>query len=146
MLRIVRAEDERRWDAADLGALLSERDERVRRRAALAAGRIGDERSVSPLVVLLHEHGGDEVVDGGVVGEDADHIVRRLISRCRRSRGFVDQSLRQCSRGTVLKANRSSRASQSIAATSGNWASRVAVMRANCSATASASGGRRSCG
>ncbi|HEV7860242.1 MAG TPA: peptidylprolyl isomerase [Pyrinomonadaceae bacterium] len=53
MLRIMRAEDERRWDAADLGALLFDRDARVRRRASLAAGRIGDERAVSSLVQLL---------------------------------------------------------------------------------------------
>jgi cyclophilin family peptidyl-prolyl cis-trans isomerase/HEAT repeat protein len=53
MLRIMRAEDERRWEAADLGALLFDRDARVRRRASLAAGRIGDERAVSSLVQLL---------------------------------------------------------------------------------------------
>jgi cyclophilin family peptidyl-prolyl cis-trans isomerase/HEAT repeat protein len=53
MLRVMRAEDERRWDAADLGALLFDRDARVRRRAALAAGRIGDERAVPSLVQLL---------------------------------------------------------------------------------------------
>ena len=52
MLRIVRAEDERRWDN-DLGPLLFNTDARVRRRAALAAGRIGDERSVSALLSLL---------------------------------------------------------------------------------------------
>jgi len=52
MLRIVRAEDERRW-GDDLAMLLSDRDARVRRRAALAAGRIGDERAVSALVTLL---------------------------------------------------------------------------------------------
>lgn len=52
MLVILRAEDERRWDG-NLAALLSDRDVRVRRRAALAAGRIGDERAVSSLVTLL---------------------------------------------------------------------------------------------
>ena len=52
MLGIVRAEDERRWDDK-LAALLSDRDARVRRRAALAAGRIGDERAVSFLNTLL---------------------------------------------------------------------------------------------
>ncbi|HVG32277.1 MAG TPA: peptidylprolyl isomerase [Pyrinomonadaceae bacterium] len=52
MLRIVRAEDERRW-GDDLAMLLSDRDARVRRRAALAAGRIGDERAVSALSTLL---------------------------------------------------------------------------------------------
>jgi cyclophilin family peptidyl-prolyl cis-trans isomerase/HEAT repeat protein len=52
LLRIVRAEDERRWDA-DLSSLLSDRNRAVRARAALAAGRIGDERAVPALVSLL---------------------------------------------------------------------------------------------
>ena len=52
MLVIVRAEDERRFDER-LALLLSDRSERVRRRAALAAGRIGDEHAVAPLVSLL---------------------------------------------------------------------------------------------
>ena len=52
MLRIVRAEDERRYDN-DLGVLLFDKDARVRQRAALAAGRIGDERAVASLVNLL---------------------------------------------------------------------------------------------
>jgi len=53
LLRIVRAEDERRWDTADLGALLSDANANVRARAALGAGRIGDARAVAPLVALL---------------------------------------------------------------------------------------------
>ena len=53
LLRIVRAEDERRFDAADLGALLSDANASVRARAALGAGRIGDVRAVAPLVALL---------------------------------------------------------------------------------------------
>jgi len=53
LLRIVRAEDERRFDAADLGALLSDANASVRARAAIGAGRIGDARSVAPLVALL---------------------------------------------------------------------------------------------
>ena len=53
LLRIVRAEDERRFDTADLGALLSDMNASVRRRAALGAGRIGDARAVAPLVSLL---------------------------------------------------------------------------------------------
>ena len=52
MLRIVRAEDERRWDNV-LGVLLFDKEARVRERAALAAGRIGDERAVASLVSLL---------------------------------------------------------------------------------------------
>jgi cyclophilin family peptidyl-prolyl cis-trans isomerase/HEAT repeat protein len=53
LLRIVRAEDERRWEAADLGALLSDKSAAVRARAALAAGRIGDEGAVAPLSAIL---------------------------------------------------------------------------------------------
>ncbi len=52
-LRIMRAEDERRWEPTDLGVLLFDTDARVRRRAALAAGRIGDERAVASLIGLL---------------------------------------------------------------------------------------------
>ncbi|MCA1593087.1 MAG: peptidylprolyl isomerase [Acidobacteria bacterium] len=53
LLRIVRAEDERRWEASDLGVLLTDRSAAVRRRAALAAGRIGEEGAVAPLSALL---------------------------------------------------------------------------------------------
>ncbi|MCA1629210.1 MAG: peptidylprolyl isomerase [Acidobacteria bacterium] len=53
LLRIVRAEDERRWDADDLGALVSDASPAVRARAALAAGRIGDARAVPALAALL---------------------------------------------------------------------------------------------
>ncbi|MGH9905053.1 MAG: hypothetical protein ACRD8U_05635, partial [Pyrinomonadaceae bacterium] len=44
-LQIVQAEDERRWDTELIG-LLSNKNPAVRRRAALAAGRVGDERAV----------------------------------------------------------------------------------------------------
>ncbi|MCA1564133.1 MAG: peptidylprolyl isomerase [Acidobacteria bacterium] len=53
LLRIVRAEDERRWDMTDLGALLSDVNASVRARAALGAGRVGDARAVPQLVSLL---------------------------------------------------------------------------------------------
>jgi cyclophilin family peptidyl-prolyl cis-trans isomerase len=52
MVRILRAEDERRWDN-HLLSLLSNQSPQVRCRAALAAGRIGDERAVGPLIALL---------------------------------------------------------------------------------------------
>lgn len=58
LLRILRAEDERRWDD-DLRGLFSARNARVRERAALAAGRIGDEAAVPELVRLLRHD--DEV-------------------------------------------------------------------------------------
>src|SRR3989441_2219898 len=52
LIRIIRAEDERRWDN-DVRSLLSARSSVVRSRAALAAGRIGNEDSVTDLITLL---------------------------------------------------------------------------------------------
>src|SRR5882724_8139476 len=52
LLRILRAEDERRWDD-ELRSLFSARNAAVRSRAALAAGRIGDEDAVDDLIKLL---------------------------------------------------------------------------------------------
>jgi cyclophilin family peptidyl-prolyl cis-trans isomerase/HEAT repeat protein len=52
LLRIIRAEDERRWDN-DLQGLFSARNAAVRSRAALAAGRIGNEAAIPDLVQLL---------------------------------------------------------------------------------------------
>jgi cyclophilin family peptidyl-prolyl cis-trans isomerase/HEAT repeat protein len=53
-LRILKAEDERRWDA-DLKGLLADSNPAIRKRAALAAGRIGNEDSVSALANLLQQ-------------------------------------------------------------------------------------------
>ena len=60
MLRIVQAEDQRRWDS-DLETLLADKDAAIRRRAALAAGRIGDERAVASLAPLLEKDSDDAV-------------------------------------------------------------------------------------
>ena len=54
LLVIVKAEDERRWDA-DLRDLFSSPNVLVRKRAALAAGRIGDESSIDTLTNLLEK-------------------------------------------------------------------------------------------
>ncbi|HVF66249.1 MAG TPA: HEAT repeat domain-containing protein, partial [Pyrinomonadaceae bacterium] len=54
LLRIIAAEDERRWDAAEFGKLFEDANASVRRRAALAAGRIGDEGAVAPLGALVY--------------------------------------------------------------------------------------------
>jgi len=53
LLALVRAEDERRWDESEFGPMLSDKRAAVRRRAALAAGRIGDEGAVARLTSLL---------------------------------------------------------------------------------------------
>jgi cyclophilin family peptidyl-prolyl cis-trans isomerase/HEAT repeat protein len=59
LLNIIRHEDERRWDS-QLNALLTDSDSKVRARAALAAGRIGDEKAVSALAdVLLSDKDND---------------------------------------------------------------------------------------
>ncbi len=56
---IIKAEDERRFDRT-LEDLLKNKDAKIRARAALAAGRIGDERAVLLLTNLL-ENDSDEV-------------------------------------------------------------------------------------
>src|SRR5215212_2145638 len=52
LLQITKAEDERRWDD-ELRNLLSSPNPLIRKRAALAVGRIGNEESVSALTPLL---------------------------------------------------------------------------------------------
>jgi cyclophilin family peptidyl-prolyl cis-trans isomerase/HEAT repeat protein len=52
LLRILRAEDQRRWDQS-LNTLLGDQDPSIRKRAALALGRIGDERAVPGLSEAL---------------------------------------------------------------------------------------------
>lgn len=59
-LQIVRAEDERRWDN-DLRDLFKARNANVRARAALAAGRIGNEQAVADLVSLMQKDDEPEV-------------------------------------------------------------------------------------
>lgn len=60
LVQIVRAEDERRWDNT-LETLLTSPSAAVRKRAALAAGRIGDEASVPMLTALLEKDADLEV-------------------------------------------------------------------------------------
>jgi cyclophilin family peptidyl-prolyl cis-trans isomerase/HEAT repeat protein len=54
LIQIVKAEDERRWDST-LVMLLRSSSPAVRTRAALAAGRIGDEAAVPNLALLLEK-------------------------------------------------------------------------------------------
>src|SRR5215211_2771849 len=57
-LRILKEEEERRWDN-DLKELLASANPAVRKRAALAAGRIGNEGSVESLSGLLQDKDAD---------------------------------------------------------------------------------------
>src|SRR5689334_21842213 len=52
LVQIIRAEDERRWDGS-LEKLLADSDANVRKRAALAAGRVGNEGAVPILAEML---------------------------------------------------------------------------------------------
>src|SRR5262245_7241489 len=52
LMQIIRAEDERRWDDS-LKKLLADSEVNVRKRAALAAGRIGNEAAVPILAEML---------------------------------------------------------------------------------------------
>ncbi len=61
LLQIVQAEDERRWEDSDLSKLLTDASPSVRARAALAAGRIGDEGAVGPLGAMLYGDRDDSV-------------------------------------------------------------------------------------
>jgi len=60
LVQIIRAEDERRWDD-HLRALLADKDVKVRKRAALAVGRIGDERALPALDDLLKNDNDSDV-------------------------------------------------------------------------------------
>lgn len=60
LVNIVKAEDERRFDKT-LEDLLKSPNEKIRIRAALAAGRIGDERAVPVLINLLETDSSVEV-------------------------------------------------------------------------------------
>jgi cyclophilin family peptidyl-prolyl cis-trans isomerase/HEAT repeat protein len=52
LLQIIRAEDTRRWDG-NLEKLFTHADPKIRKRAALAAGRIGNEGAVAPLAEMV---------------------------------------------------------------------------------------------
>lgn len=60
LISIVKAEDERRFDAT-LGNLLKSPNAKIRQRAALAAGRIGDDAAIPVLTKLLKEEMSVEV-------------------------------------------------------------------------------------
>ncbi|MGH9944811.1 MAG: HEAT repeat domain-containing protein, partial [Pyrinomonadaceae bacterium] len=90
LTRIVRAEDERRWEEADLGALLNNGDARVRERAALATGRIGDPRAVGPLAFLIEKDPDEDVrrMAAFALGEiEAPEAARALLAALARKEG-----------------------------------------------------------
>src|SRR5215216_154627 len=60
LLQIVKAEDERRWDD-NLRKLFASPDAMVRKRAALSAGRIGNEDAVAAVTALLEKDADLEV-------------------------------------------------------------------------------------
>ncbi|HET6853538.1 MAG TPA: HEAT repeat domain-containing protein, partial [Pyrinomonadaceae bacterium] len=88
LLLITRAEDERRWDD-DLRRLFSNPNPSIRKRAALAAGRIGNEGSVTALTDLL-EHDKDVSVRsmaafalGEVESESAANVLLTTLKNAR---------------------------------------------------------------
>jgi cyclophilin family peptidyl-prolyl cis-trans isomerase/HEAT repeat protein len=54
LIRILRAEDERRWDN-NLSVLLADKNPKIRARVALAAGRIGDRHAIPALTATLRD-------------------------------------------------------------------------------------------
>ena len=60
LLRIMRAEDERRWDNT-LPVFLLHKEASVRKRAVLAMGRIGDERGLPALIEVLKTESDNDV-------------------------------------------------------------------------------------
>lgn len=83
-VRILKAEDERRFDTV-LEGLLKDPSEAVRVRAALAAGRIGDAAAVPSLVRLLASDRSEKVLEmaafalGEIESIDAADAILRLI-------------------------------------------------------------------
>jgi len=87
LLQIIGAEDERRWDAAEFGKLFESANAAVRRRAALAAGRIGDEGAVGALSALLYGDRDERVrataafALGEIESESASGALQEALSR-----------------------------------------------------------------
>ncbi len=91
LIRILAAEDARRWDV-DLASLLDSRAAATRSRVALAAGRIGDERAVAPLARLLRTDAdeGVRVMAAFALGEiESPAAADALLEALRANRSFV---------------------------------------------------------
>jgi cyclophilin family peptidyl-prolyl cis-trans isomerase/HEAT repeat protein len=84
LIRITKAEDERRWDK-DLQELLAHRNAAIRKRALLAAGRIGNEDSLPALGKLLQDDTDPEVrvmaafAIGEVESINAAHLLVEIV-------------------------------------------------------------------
>ena len=59
-IQILKAEDARRYDAS-LEKFFTDPNPATRKRAALAAGRIGDEKAIAPLAELLEKDPSNDV-------------------------------------------------------------------------------------
>ena len=92
LLRIVKAEDERRWDS-DLRDLFSSPNALVRKRAALAAGRIGDESSIDALTNLLEKDAdpGVRAMAAFALGEvESEAGANALLAQLKNKNGLVE--------------------------------------------------------
>ncbi|MCA1578616.1 MAG: peptidylprolyl isomerase [Acidobacteria bacterium] len=84
LISITRAEDERRWDK-DLSELLAHRNAAIRKRALLAAGRIGNEDRLPQISKLLQDDADPEVramaafAIGEVESINAAHLLVEII-------------------------------------------------------------------
>jgi len=124
LIRITKAEDERRWDN-DLRDLLAHRNAAIRKRAALAAGRIGNEDSLPALGKLIHDDTDPDVramaafAIGEVESINAAHLLVEIV-KANRERGELraraleaigkiaaalpaEQQARQTDLGTVVR-------------------------------------------
>jgi cyclophilin family peptidyl-prolyl cis-trans isomerase/HEAT repeat protein len=61
LIPIIQAEDNRQWNAATMEKFLTDADPRIRARAALAAGRIGEESEIPRLAELLSKDTAESV-------------------------------------------------------------------------------------
>ena len=92
LLKIVKAEDERRWDN-DLRDLFASSNALVRKRAALAAGRIGDESSIDALTNLLEKDADPDVraMAAFALGEvESEAAATALLAQLKNKNGLVE--------------------------------------------------------
>ncbi|MGD9562809.1 MAG: peptidylprolyl isomerase [Pyrinomonadaceae bacterium] len=98
-IRILKAEDARRFDGA-LGELFKNESSGVRRRAALAAGRIGDDRAVEQLAALLS----DDAVEVREIAAFAIGEIESLKAADAVLKGLKDASVPDAVRARLVEA------------------------------------------